>query len=261
MGSALKIMRRLALAWAACAALAGPARADEVRVVSSGGFAPALKALAPEFEHRTGHRLVLLWGPSMGATENAIPNRLKRGEPIDVVVMVGSALDGLARQGKLAEGSARLLARSLIGAAVRAGAPRPDISTAAALKAALLRAGSIAYSDSASGVYLSKVLFPRLGIAEQIKDKARMIPGDPVGLAVARGEAELGFQQIAELKAVSGIDLLGPLPADCQEVTLYSAAVLEGAASAGAGRALVAFLASPAAAAVIDGTGLEAANR
>jgi molybdate transport system substrate-binding protein len=261
MGSAFKTLQRLALAWAACAALAGPARADEVRVVSSGGFAAALKALAPEFEHRTGHRLVLQWGPSMGATENAIPNRLKRGEAIDVVVMVGSALDDLARQGKVASGSVRLLARSRIGAAVRAGAPRPDISTAAALKAALLQARSIAYSDSASGVFLSTVLFPRLGVAAQIKDRARMIPADPVGLSVARGEVELGFQQISELKAVPGIDLLGPLPAECQEVTLFSAAVLTGAASPGAGAALVAFLASPAAAAAIDQTGLEAANR
>jgi molybdate transport system substrate-binding protein len=124
---------------------------------------PAYKVLAPAFEKATGHHLIAQWGPSMGATLNAIPNRLKRGEAIDVVIMVGSSLDDLAAEGKVVPGSCRLLARSRIGLAVKAGAPRPDIRTVAGLKAALVAARSIAYSDSASGVYLVKVLFPRLG--------------------------------------------------------------------------------------------------
>jgi molybdate transport system substrate-binding protein len=250
----------LALVCAASLALAAAALADEVRVVSSGGFAPAFQALAAEFERTTGHHLITQWGPSMGETAGAIPKRLERGEAIDVVVMVGYALDDMVRQGKVVPGSGVLLARSRIGAAVRAGARKPDISTVAALKTALLKARSIAYSDSASGVYLSKVLFPRLGIAEQIKDKSRMIPADPVGLSVARGEAELGFQQVAELKAVPGIDLVGVLPAEANTVTLYSAGVVVGARSAEAGRALIRFLASPASAAAINQTGLEAAS-
>jgi molybdate transport system substrate-binding protein len=255
----LKGIMRRGLVWAACALLSGIAHADDVRMVSSGGFAPAIQALAAAFEKTTGHHLITQWGPSMGATPNTIPNRLARGEAIDVVVMVGSALDDLARQGKVVPGSCVLLARSRIGAAVRAGARKPDISTVPALKAALLGAASIAYSDSASGVYLANVLFPRLGVADQIKGKARMIPAEPVGLVVARGEAELGFQQVSELKAVPGIDLVGVLPPEVNTVTLYSAGVVTGARSARAGQALITFLASPAAAAAIDRTGLEAA--
>ena len=243
------------------ATLAGAAEVKEVKVFISGGFSAALRELGPEFERATGTKVVAVFAPSMGETPEAIPNRLKRGEPADVLIMVGYALDNLIKQGMVLPGTRVDLAGSGVAMAVRAGAPKPDISSEAAFKRTLLAAKSIAYSDSASGVFLSKVLFPRLGVAEQIKDRARMIPGDPVGLSVARGEAELGFQQISELKAVPGIDLLGPLPAECQEVTLFSAAVINGAASAGAGRALVLFLASPAVAAVIDQTGLEAANR
>jgi len=239
-------------------AVASAALAEDISVVSSGGFAPALKALVATFEKTTGHHIITQWGPSMGATVNAIPNRLQRGERIDVVVMVGSALDDLAKEGKVVAGSTVVLARSRIGAAVRAGAPRPDIHTVEALKAALLKASSIAYSDSASGVYLSKVLFPRLGIAERIQGKARMSPAEPVGLLVARGEVELGFQQISELKAIPGIELLGPIPAEVNEVTLYTAGVVAGAKAAPAGQAFINFLASPAAAAAIDSTGLEA---
>jgi molybdate transport system substrate-binding protein len=253
-------LRRLLGVGVLCLLAVIPAAAEEVRVVSSGGFAPALKSLAAPFEKATGHHLVLQWGPSMGETPNAIPNRLQRGEPIDVVIMVGSALDRLVEQGKVVPGSRKLLARSRIGLAVKAGAPRPDISTVQALKEALLQARSIAYSDSASGVFLTRVLFPRLGIAEQLKDKARMIPADPVGESVARGEFELGFQQISELKAVAGIDLVGPLPAEANDVTLYTAALVKGAMSAQAGQALIAFLASPSATAAINGTGLEAAG-
>jgi molybdate transport system substrate-binding protein len=252
---------RLLAALTAALFLGGPALAAEVRVVSSGGFAPAYKVLAPEFERATGHHLITAWGPSMGETAAAIPGRLQRGEPIDVVIMVGAALDGQVKQGRVVAGSAVLLARSRIGMAVRAGAPRPDIRTVEALKQTLLAARSIAYSDSASGVYLSKVLFPRLGIAEQLKEKARMIPGEPVGQVVARGEAELGFQQVSELKAVPGVDLVGILPAEVEEITLFSAGVVVGAKEAAAGQALISFLASPAAVAAIEATGLEAASR
>lgn len=242
--------------------LAGPlAWADEVRVVSSGGFAPAYKALAPAFEKATGHTLVSGWGPSMGETKNAIPQRLARQEPMDVVIMVGSALDQLVARGQLDGASRTVLASSRIAVAVRRGAPQPAIATVEQLKEALLAAKSIAYSDSASGVYLSQVLFPRLGLSEALKGKARMIPAEPVGQVVARGEAELGFQQLSELQHIDGIDVVGLLPEAVQEVTQFSAALVQGAAHPQAGRALIRFLASPEAAPIIDATGLTAANR
>jgi molybdate transport system substrate-binding protein len=252
--------RRFVAAFVTLPLLAGAAIAADVRVVSSGGFAPAYKVLAPDFERASGHRLITEWGPSMGETANAIPNRLLRGEAIDVVVMVGRALDDLVKQGKVLGDSKVVLARSRIGMAVRSGATKPDIGTVEALKRTLLDAKSIAYSDSASGVYLSKVLFPKLGIAEQLKDKARMIPAEPVGKVVARGDAEIGFQQVSELKAVAGIDVVGVLPAEVEEVTLFSAGVVSAAKEPEAGRALIKFLSSAAAASAIEQSGLEAAS-
>lgn len=251
------ILRRAALGFAASLFLTGAARADEVRVVSSGGFAAAYRALAPEFEKQTGHTLVTGWGPSMGNTVNAVPQRLARGEPIDVVIMVGYALDDLAQQGKVVGDSRMGLARSLIGAAVRAGAQHPDISTVDALRQALLAAPRVVYSDSASGVYIEREMFKRLGIDGQMAGKARMVPADPVGEVVARGDAELGFQQISELKPVHGIDLLGPIPAEVQQVTVFSAGVVAGSRHQEAARALIRFLASPAAAAAVRDSGME----
>lgn len=253
------LLRRL-LALLLCAATL-QAGAAELRVASSGGFAPAYKLLAPAFERTTGDTLVSEWGPSMGETPNAIPKRLARGEPIDVVIMVGSALDDLIGHGDVVADSKVLLARSRIAVAVRAGAPKPDIGTVDALRATLLAAKSIAYSDSASGVYLQDVLFPRLGIADRVRGKARMIPAEPVGQVVARGDAELGFQQLSELKAVAGIDIVGLIPADVQQVTLFSAGITTRSHDPKAARALLDFLSASGSAATIDGTGLEAARR
>lgn len=244
---------------ALCAVLffAPGARADEVRVVSSGGFAAALKALAPAFERQSGDTLHLAWGPSMGDTVDAVPQRLKRGEKIDVVIMVGYSLGALIDQGKVAAGSRVDLARSGIGIVVRHGAPHPDVGSVEALKKALLAAKSIAYSDSASGVYISNEMFRKMGIADQVAGKARMIPAEPVGGVVARGDAEIGFQQISELKPIQGIDLLGPLPPEVQKFTVFSAGVVTGAEHADAGAALLRFLSSPAAMTTVVDTGLE----
>ena len=238
----------------------GVAAAAEVKVMISGGFSEAYNNLVPEFERATRNTVATARGPSMGATPQAIPNRLQRGEPADVVIMVGEAFDELVKQGKVVSGSRVDLARSYIAMAVRAGAPKPDISTVDALKRTLLAAKSIAYSDSASGVYLSTVLFPRLGIAEQIKDKSRMIPAEPVGGVVARGDAEIGFQQVSELKPVPGIDIVGPLPAEAQKVTVFAAGIATGAKEPEAGKALIDFLASPAAGAAITKSGMEPAK-
>ena len=252
-------MRRhvMVLIFACLAFVASAAGATDIHVVSSGGFAAALKALVPGYEQATGDKLVLGWGPSMGETHDAVPARLARGEDIDVVIMVGDALGKLADEGKIAPGTRVDLARSLIAAAVRAGAPHPDISTPEALKRALLNAKSIAYSDSASGVYIQNELFRRLGIAEQVAGKAHMIRATPVAEIVARGEAEIGFQQIAELKPVHGVDQLGPIPAELQKVTIFSAGVVAGARQAEAGKAFIAYLSSPRSASAITETGLE----
>ncbi|WP_245272319.1 substrate-binding domain-containing protein [Xanthobacter sp. 126] len=241
----------------AALALPASARADEVRVMISGGFSAAYKQLVPQFEGATGHKVSTAYGPSMGSTENAIPVRLNRGEPVDVLIMVGEALTGLTEQGKADKDSRVDLARSPIGVAVRAGAPKPDISTVDALRTALLNAKSVAYSDSASGVYVENELFKRLGIEEQMKGTARMIPAEPVAAVVARGEAELGFQQISELLPVAGVDVVGPIPESVQKITIFSAGMSSKAGSPKAGAELTAFLASPQAAPVISKTGLD----
>src|SRR6202167_2413823 len=201
-------LRSLALGLAAALVLAGSAHAAEVRVMISGGLTAAFKALVPEFERTTGNKVITVYGPSMGTTTNAIPVRLERGEPADVLILVGYALEDLIKQGKVVADSRVDLVKSPIGIAVRSGAPKPDISTADAVRRALLAAKSIAYSDSASGVYVSTEMFQKLGIADAMKDKARKIPAEPVAGVVARGDAEIGFQQISEMLPVPGIDIV-----------------------------------------------------
>jgi molybdate transport system substrate-binding protein len=249
--------RAFVLSVAGILLLTGVVEAAVVKVVSSGGFAAAYRALAPEFERTTRNTLVTSWGPSMGNTPDAIPLRIQRGEPIDVVIMVGYALDDLIKQGKVIADSRVDLARSSIGVAVRADAPKPDISSVDALRRALLAAKSIAYSDSASGVYVSTELFKRLGIAGQVAGKSRMIPAEPVGAVVARGEAEIGLQQVSELKPIAGIVLVGPLPPELQKITIFSAGIVVGAREPDAARALIAFLTSPTAADAIRESGME----
>jgi molybdate transport system substrate-binding protein len=237
--------------------LAGTAQAAEVHVMISGGLSAAYNALVPEFEKATGNKVVTARGPSMGTTVNAIPMRLDRGEPADVLILVGYALDDLIKKGKAVPGSKVDLVNSKIGVAVKSGAPKPDISTADAVKRALLAAKSVAYSDSASGVYISTEMFKNLGIADEMKDKARKIPATPVAEIVAKGEAELGLQQISELKPIPGIDLVGPLPESLQKVTVFSAGIASASKEPEAGKALIKFLASPAARETIINSGLE----
>jgi molybdate transport system substrate-binding protein len=235
--------------------------AAEVRVVTSGAFTAAFVNLAPEYERVTHDKLVTEFGPSMGTTRNAIPVRLERGEAIDVVIMAESALDDLIRRGKVRADSKASLVESYIAMAVKAGAPKPDISTLEAFKRALLAAKSIAYSDSASGVYLSTELFPKLGIAEQLKAKSHKIEADPVGNAVASGQIEIGFQQYSELLPVKGIDIAGTLPPGAQRVTVFAAGIPTGSKQPEAGRALIRWLASPAAHEAIRKSGLEPAGK
>jgi molybdate transport system substrate-binding protein len=243
------------------ALLAGaPMRGAEIKVVTSGAFTAAYLELVPEYERATRDKLVTEFGPSMGTTHNAIPIRLERGEAIDVVIMAAPALADLIQAGKVRPDSRVDLVRSKIGMAVKAGAPKPDISTIDALKRTLLAAKSIAYSDSASGVYLSTELFAKLGIADQIRSKTRKIEADPVGGVVATGEVEIGFQQISELRPVKGIDIVGELPPGAQRVTVFAAGIPATAQQPEAAKALIQWLASPAAFAIVRKTGLEPAS-
>ena len=237
--------------------VAVPARADEIRVMTSGAFTEAYQQLVQQFEKTTRHTVVTTFGASMGGASDSIPVRLGRGEPVDVVIVIESAFDPLIKAGHIVAESRVQLARSVIGAAVRKGAPKPDISSVAALRRTLLQAKSIAYSASASGVYLSTELFQRLGIADQIAGKSKRIESERVAAVVARGDAEIGFQQISELLPVRGIDYVGPLPPEVQKVTVYSAGVVAGAKNADSARTLIAFLASRATASAITRSGLE----
>jgi molybdate transport system substrate-binding protein len=234
-----------------------PTLAEDIHVVVSGGLAAAYKDVSPAFEKRTHHHLITEWGPSMGTTPGAIPMRLDRGEPVDVVIMVREGLGPLIARGQIVSGSAVDLARSKIAMAVRNGAPTPDISTVGAFRRTLLNAKSVAYSDSASGVYIAGELFKRLGIEAQMAGKSRMIPATPVGEVVSSGAFELGFQQYSELLPVAGIHVVGLIPEELQKVTVYSAAIAtETKAPAGA-RTLIEFLASPQAYRAIRISGLE----
>jgi molybdate transport system substrate-binding protein len=183
--------------------------------------------------------------------------RLERREEIDVVIMAVQTLADLIRQGKVRPDSRVDLVESGIGMAVKAGVVRPDISTVDALKRTLLAAKSIGYSDSASGVYLSTELFPKLGISGQIASKSRKIEADPVGERVARGEVEIGFQQISELRRAKGIEIVGPLPPGAQKITVFAAGIPSTSKQPEAAKELIRWLASPAAWPAIRNSGLE----
>lgn len=250
--------RRAFLAAGLALGLAASALAAEVRVVSSGGFTAAYNELVPLFEAATGHKVVTAYGASMGNAADSIPSRLGRGEQFDIVILADSALDALVKEGKVVAGTRVDLGRSLIGAAVRKGtSPRPDVSTLDGLKKAVLDAKSIAYSASASGTYLSGEMFPKLGVWEQIKDKSRRILSERVGTVVARGDAELGFQQVSELLPFKELDYLGPLPEEVQQKVFFSAGLAMGSREPEVAGQLVRFLASPAAASIVKATGLE----
>jgi molybdate transport system substrate-binding protein len=228
----------------------------DIRVMTSGAFTAALLDLIPLFERATQNKIVVAT-TTMGTGANSIPSRLQRGEPVDVVIVADTALGRLINDGKVLAESRVALARSSIGMAVRGGAPRPDIGSIEALKRTLLQARSIAYSASVSGDYLTSELFQRLGIADQILPKSRRVEGERVGAAIAREEAEIGFQQISELLPVPGIDYIGPLPPEAQKDTVFSAGVATGSKIPEAASALIRFLASPEAADAIRKSGME----
>ena len=253
--------RILARGLLAVAALAGAlaVHADEIRVMSSGGFYSAMEALAPQFERQTGHSIVLISGSSMGSSPTAIPARLQRGEVADLVMMAGPELDKLIEQGHAVAGSRVDLVHSKIGMVVRSGAAKPDISTQAAFEQALRNAASIGYSASASGVHLAKNVLPLLGDA--VVAKSREIVKDRVATWVARGDVEIGFQQVSELLPIPGVDFVGDIPPPYQKVTTFSVGQAQSGKSPAAAQALVRFLTSPEAYPLIEQQGLEPAAR
>ena len=250
----------LALGLGLASAVPASAQAAEIRVVTSGGFSAAYDQLIPLYEQATGHKVVTQRGASIGNAPDSIPSRFARNEQFDIVILADSGLEALIAQGKVQQGSRVDLARSMIGMSVRKGTPKPDISTVDALKKTLLNAKSIAYSASASGVYLSTELFPRLGVADQIKDKATKIFSERVGAVVLRGDAEIGFQQVSELLPFKELEFVGPLPDEVQQRVFFSAGVATESSNPEAARHLIRFLSAPSAASIIRSTGMEPAS-
>ena len=254
------LVRLLSMLAVTSLSMTGGASAADVRVLISSGFFGAYSELGPAFERASGHHLITTRGPSMGDSPEAVPARLARGEAADVVIVDGAAADRLGERGLVRPDSKTEFARSLIGMVVRAGDAKPDIGSVEALRSTLLAAKSIAYSDSGSGTYLSTTLFPKLGIADQIAGKSRKVrgppSGEPVAALVARGEAEIGFQQVAELIHVPGISFVGALPAEVQPIFSFAGVLTSTVQQPDAASALLRFLASPEAAPVISKAGL-----
>jgi molybdate transport system substrate-binding protein len=231
------------------------AQAAEVKVLSAGAMKEVVLSAVPNFEKATGHKVTVI-----NDTAGGLSRRVLGGEPFDIAVITPVAIDDLASKGKIAAGSRVNLAQVGIGVMVRDGAPKPDISTVDAFKRALLDAKSVAYIDPASGgssgIYLAG-LFEKLGIADQIKPKAKLKQGGYVGELLVNGEAELGIHQISEIVPVKGVTLVGPLPKEIQNTTVYAAGVGAGTSDAEAAKAFVKTLTGPEAAAVLTAKGME----
>ena len=236
------------------------ASAAEVRVMISAGFLNVYSELGPEFERTTGNRLVTIRGPSTGDSPEAIPTRLARGESADVIILEGGSADELGKNGFVRADSKVVLALAQTGLVVRAGAPKPDIGSVDLFRKALLSAKSIAYSDSGSGRFIVSTLLPKLGIADQVMPKARKVrgppSGEPVAAVVARGEAEIGLQDVSELIHVPGISFVGPIPAELDRHSTYVAAVTTMAKEPEAAMTLIRLLSSSKAESMVLNEGL-----
>ena len=236
-----------------------PVALDEppgVKVITSGGFTAAFDILGPIFGQASGIEVVTEYGSSMGGGPESIPVRLARGETADILILNRPPLDELTDAGHIRPESRVDLVRSVIGMAVRSGAPKPDISTREALIETLLAADSIGYSASVSGTYLTTVVFPGLGIWEQIQPKTTRIVTERVASVVARGEVEIGFQQISAILPIEGANFAGTIPNELQQPSTFSAGIMERAANPEAAQRLIRFLSSESVADIIESTGL-----
>lgn len=234
--------------------------ADTLTVMCSGAFVNALNLLVPPFQHATGCSVRIVAGPSVGNSPRALPGRLRAGEASDLVILFEGAIEALTREKLLLAGTRTRLASSGIGVAVRRGAREPEIGSARSLRDALMAARSFAYSSSASGIYISTKMLLALDVPEEITRRGMRVEGETVGAVVARGGAELGFQQLSELVPVEGITLLGPLPGDLQQQTILAAALPTKARNQAGAHALINHLLSARARKVLLELGLEPAN-
>jgi molybdate transport system substrate-binding protein len=227
----------------------------EIKMLHAGAITQVVRAVVPEFEKSTGHKVTL-----HRDTAGALTKLIEGGESFDVGLLTPDAIDKLTGKGKFVPGSRTDIARVGVGVVVRDGAPKPDIGTVEAFKNALLTAKSVAYIDphagGSSGIYVAGLL-EKLGIANEVNAKAKLIHGGAVATHIANGEAELGVHQISEILPVKGIVLVGPLPKEIQNYTTYAAGIGAGASEPEAARALIAAFANPANAAVIRAKGLE----
>jgi molybdate transport system substrate-binding protein len=229
-----------------------PTAAAEVEVLSTLALMGVIRELEPCLEQMAGARAVAEFAPTAKLMEC-----IRAGQSADVAILTAAGIDQLTEEGALVRGSRVDLARSVVGVAVRAGAPRPDIGSAEAFTRTLLDAGSLAYSRAgASGIFFA-ALIQRLGIADQVNAKATVIPSGLTGELAARGEVALAVQQVSELMEVPGIDVVGPLPPELQEVTVFSGGLFAGSPRREAGMALLRFLSSAEAAPVYERRGLE----
>jgi molybdate transport system substrate-binding protein len=236
------------------AVLAWPAASfAQLNVIMSGGFAAAYQEILPEFEKSSGVTVTTARGQSQGNGPNAIGAQLRRGVHVDVVIMSKEGLSQLIAEGRIIAGTDVDLARSPLGVSVRAGAPKPDISTVEALKASLLHAKSITFPDSTTGIYMLTTLFPRLGIASALSGK---ITHTGVA-AVARGDAEIAIQPVSEILHVAGTDFVGTIPMEIQYVSVFSSAVVAGTKEPDSSKRLIAYLASGKARKAIENSGME----
>lgn len=236
------------------------ASAADIKVFISAGFFGVYEKLAPDFEKKTGHHLITTRGPSMGDSPEAIPTRLARGEFADIVIMDGEAAHELAQKGLVNDRSVTVLGLSQIGMAIKAGASKPDISTVDSFRKTLLAAKSIGYSDSGSGTYIASTMFKKLGIEDQVMGKSRKVrgppSGEPVAATVARGENEIGFQQVSEILHVAGVTYVGPVPLELQPGFTFAGAITSSSKQSSAAMELIQFIRSPQAEAVIVKAGL-----
>ena len=224
----------------------------EIKMLASNAVKESYTRLLPEFEKSSGDHVAVVWG---GTAD--IMKAVRAGEVQDIVITTKDSIDALTKEGKLAQGSRVDLAKSIIGVASRPGAPKPNLTSGETLKQSLLASKKIILSGGPSGVYLAD-LFKKMGIADQIKSKTvTLAPGASPGEAVARGDGDIGFTQVSELLAVKGIDYLGPIPADVQQVVTFSAGLNPKAPQPEAAKALLKFLTSPAATPTLKKTGLE----
>jgi len=249
---------RIAVAAILAASCFGNAQAAEINLLTTGAFKQVVLALVPDFEKQSGHKVVVT-----NDTAGGVKARVTKGEPADVAIATPAILNELTGEGKIVKGSEVKLANVGVGVAVKEGAPKPDISTVEAFKQALLNAKTVAYIDpksgGSSGIYIDK-LIEKLGVADQVRAKAKLKNGGYVADYIADGTAELGIHQISEIVPVKGVTLVGPLPKDIQNVTTYAAVVVASSANKEAAAALIKALSGPAAAQVLRSKGMDPAS-